>query len=109
MTPQNFKQTVAQGRQNARSAQVRTFASRKVEAMKERANDILVDQEKARLLRSNKELVAYTYRSKFASHQEAEEWGASTLLQFRSDYYSREGLDGPPPLALPAPEEEPIS
>ena len=106
---QNFKQTVAQGRQNARSAQVRTFASRKVEAMKERANDILVDQEKARLLRSNKELVAYTYRSKFASHQEAEEWGASTLLQFRSDYYSREGLDGPPPLALPAPEEVPIS
>ena len=74
----------------ARQAQAQTLASRKHDVMKERANDALVDQEKARLLASNKELVAYTYRSKFASHQEAEEWGASTLLQFRSDYFGRE-------------------
>ena len=30
--------------------------------MKERANDVLVEQEKARILANNKELVAYTYR-----------------------------------------------
>ena len=48
---------------------------------------MLVEQEKARILANNKELVAYTYRSKFASQREAEEWGASTLLQFRSDFF----------------------
>ena len=35
--------------------------------------------------------MAYTYRSKFASAREAEEWGASTLLQFRSDYFGAGG------------------
>ena len=45
----------------------------------------------ARILANNKELVAYTYRSKFASSREAEEWGASTLLQFRSDYFGTGG------------------
>ena len=62
----------------------------------------LLHQEKARILAANKELVAYTYRSKFASSKEAEEWGASTLLQFRSDYFGREPL-------LPHAEEPPIS
>ena len=38
------------------------FTSKKIAAMKERANDVLVEQEKARILANNKELVAYTYR-----------------------------------------------
>jgi len=103
----NFKMSVHECRANARTAQEMATAARKREAMKERANDVLVDQEKARILAANKELVAYTYRSKFASHKEADEWGASTLLQFRSDYFGQEPLpdlsDGQEPLALPAP------
>lgn len=35
--------------------------------------------------------VPRTHRSKFASQREAEEWGASTLLQFRSDYFGTGG------------------
>ena len=103
----SFKHSVAQSRANAMLAKEATYRARKADAMKERANDALVDQEKARILASNKELVAYTYRSKFASHQEAKEWGASTLLQFRSDYFGQsiEG-DGSPQLAL---EGGPIS
>ena len=96
---QNFKAHVAGARANARAAQQGLLNLKKNEAAKERANDVLVDQEKARILASNKELVAYTYRSKFASNKEAEEWGASTLLQFRSDYFgagSPEGLLLPP-------------
>lgn len=104
-----YKQNVATTRANARSMQEHTLQSRKREAMKERANDVLVDQEKARILAANKELVAYTYRSKFATHKEANEWGASTLLQFRSDYFGRGdpvfGEDGEPPLALPPPAQ----
>jgi len=92
---QNFKAQVADSRVNARNAQQGLLHLKKVEAAKERANDVLVDQEKARILASNKELVAYTYRSKFASNKEAEEWGASTLLQFRSDYFGR-NPDGTP-------------
>ena len=85
----SFRNSVESSRQNARKAQADSLSRRKVEAMKERANDSLVDQEKARILASNKELVAYTYRSKFATSKEAEEWGMSTLLQFRSDYFGR--------------------
>ena len=83
----DFKEEVAKSRQNARDAQEAQLARKKIAAMKERANDVLVEQEKARILANNKELVAYTYRSKFASQREAEEWGASTLLQFRSDFF----------------------
>jgi len=83
----DFKQGVALTRQAARDAQEAQLTAKKIAAEKERANDVLVQQEKARILANNKELVAYTYRSKFASQREAEEWGASTLLQFRSDYF----------------------
>jgi len=88
----DFKLNVVQSRQNARDIQEAQLANKKIAAMKERANDALVEQEKARILANNKELVAYTYRSKFASQREAEEWGASTLLQFRSDYFG--GIPG---------------
>lgn len=107
---QNFKSNVAMSRQNARDAQFASLSRRKDEARKERANDVLVEQEKARILASNKELVAYTYRSKFASANEADEWGASSLLQFRSDYFGRaptsEAGDSTvgSPLGLPAPQ-----
>ena len=108
----NFKNSVVQSRVNAMSAKEQAYHARKVEAMKERANDVLVDQEKARILASNKELVAYTYRSKFATHTEAEEWGASTLLQFRSDYFGRDSSlgdgEGSPVLALPEPAGSPM-
>lgn len=101
---QHFKAHVAGSRANARAAQQGLLSVKKMEAAKERANDVLVDQEKARILASNKELVAYTYRSKFASNKEAEEWGASTLLQFRSDYFGR-GPPGSP--GLPGPDAVP--
>ena len=99
---QNFKSQVAQSRMNARTAQESTFAQRKQAALKEKHELELLHQEKARILAANKELVAYTYRSKFASSKEAEEWGASTLLQFRSDYFGREPL-------LPHAEEPPLA
>ena len=86
---QQFRSNVAESRERTRRVQAQTLNNRKMAAMKERANDVLVDQEKARILASNKELVAYTYRSKFASSKEAEEWGCSSLLQFRSDYFGR--------------------
>jgi hypothetical protein len=82
-----FKQTVATSRFNARMAQEQTLMNKKLAALKERANDVIAEGEKQRILANNKELVAYTYRSKFATAREAEEWGASTLLQFRSDYF----------------------
>ena len=94
-----FKSHVANTRENARMASAAILTNKKLEAMKERANDVLVEQEKARILANNKELVAYTYRSKFASAREAEEWGASTLLQFRSDYFGA-GVPGMLPALL---------
>ena len=104
----DFKAQVAVTRQSALDAKEMQITNKKIAAMKERANDVLVEQEKARILANNKELVAYTYRSKFASQREAEEWGASTLLQFRSDYFgaglgSPGGMGGPdsPPMIMP--------
>jgi len=106
-----FKAHVNETRSNARRAQESILTAKKYAAMKERANDVLVEQEKARILANNKELVAYTYRSKFASQREAEEWGASTLLQFRSDYFGTGGdlmLDEMSELAMsPAAIQEP--
>jgi hypothetical protein len=81
-----FKEHVHESRMNARNAQEQIFNNKKLSAWKEK-NDMIAENEKARILANNKELVAYTYRSKFASAREAEEWGASTLLQFRSDYF----------------------
>lgn len=89
---------IAASRQNAALAREVQLQNKRSAAFKERENDILVEQEKARILANNKELVAYTYRSKFATQREAKEWGTSSLLQFRADYFGA-AVDNPDDLS----------
>lgn len=64
-------------RERARAAVAEALATRKRGANKERSNDHLVDDEKARILAANKKEVSTIYRARFASREAATEYEGS--------------------------------
>lgn len=78
------KQRAMATRASAKQALADAFKSRKQAAAKERANDHLVAETKARLIESNRREVTAIYKKRFANVHEAEEWGSSALRRLNA-------------------------
>lgn len=66
-------------RTRAREATGELLSSRRVAAVKERGNDHLVREEKARIFEANRREVAEVYKRRYASRKAAERWALSPL------------------------------
>jgi len=101
------KASVEATRANARAEKATVLAKRKEAANRERANDFLVAEEKARILEANRKEVAAVYSKRYVSKPEAKKWESSTLyklhelLSFSKQKEERLLLRGPPHHASP--------
>jgi hypothetical protein len=73
------KERAKEARNNARANTDAMLSARRRDANREKANDVLVTEAKAKILEANRREVAEVYRSRFAAPKAAAQWDASPL------------------------------
>ena len=73
------RQRALESRRGARAAAAAELKEKQIHAKKERGNDHLVTEEKARILEANRKEVAEVYKQRWATRRAAKSWTASRV------------------------------